>query len=283
LVLANKGYDVWIGNNRGNKHSRMHKTLNPNVDAEFWNYSFHEMGIYDIPAFINKIKMTSGVDKVTYIAHSQGTSQMFAGIATKPDYYKSVLNGFIALGPVTYMRHIGSTFLNLASQYNIDNVFQVLKINEVLNNTASVDQLDVFLCTNFGIICSGLLDMLADKNIKDDDMKRFLVFVGHFPSGSSSKSMKHFANNIRSGNFADPDNVPYNIDNIRGIPIGLFVGDDDRLATVLDNRMLKSELEKNNSLKFYKEYTKMGHSTFFLNKDNVYIDDLVNLLDQFHY
>ena len=27
LVLANRGYDVWLGNNRGNKHAKRHMQL----------------------------------------------------------------------------------------------------------------------------------------------------------------------------------------------------------------------------------------------------------------
>lgn len=37
--LADEGYDVWLGNTRGSKHSRKHKTLNPDTDVAFWKYS----------------------------------------------------------------------------------------------------------------------------------------------------------------------------------------------------------------------------------------------------
>ena len=41
FVLADAGYDVWMGNYRGNIYSRDHVRLNPNslVDSKFWIYS----------------------------------------------------------------------------------------------------------------------------------------------------------------------------------------------------------------------------------------------------
>lgn len=70
FIFANAGYDVWLGNSRGNKHSRRHTKLNPDKDAAFWAFSFQHMADYDLPAvfkFINNVTNQT----IHYFGHSQ--------------------------------------------------------------------------------------------------------------------------------------------------------------------------------------------------------------------
>lgn len=101
FLLAQKGYDVWMGNNRGNKFSRFHKYLDPDTDPEYWDFSFEEMGMLDDKAVIQHIKEVTGNKKVAYIGLSQGTTQMFYALAQDSDWFKEHMSIFVALAPVT--------------------------------------------------------------------------------------------------------------------------------------------------------------------------------------
>lgn len=73
-MLSDLGYDVWMCNARGNRYSKNHTSLNSDY-MEFWDFTFHEMGKYDLPANIDYILAKTGYDQLHYVGHSQVSLQ----------------------------------------------------------------------------------------------------------------------------------------------------------------------------------------------------------------
>ena len=124
FILADAGYDVWLGNSRGNYYSRHHKTLDPDKDQAFWDFSFAEMGKYDLPAIITKALAVSGAKKLSYVGHSQGTSQMFYALSYNEEWFLERVNLFVALGPVTNLANCKTGILRLMADSKIEGLLK---------------------------------------------------------------------------------------------------------------------------------------------------------------
>ena len=59
FILSRAGYDVWMGNNRGNRYSNTHLMLN-NKDRAYWDYYQEDMAKYDLPTFIDFVIEKTG-------------------------------------------------------------------------------------------------------------------------------------------------------------------------------------------------------------------------------
>lgn len=70
-LLYHLGYDVWLGNARGNTYSQGHVKYKRNgwrdERQRYWNFSWHEIGKYDLPASIDYIVGITGFPKIHYI------------------------------------------------------------------------------------------------------------------------------------------------------------------------------------------------------------------------
>jgi lysosomal acid lipase/cholesteryl ester hydrolase len=102
-VFCDGGFDVWLGNNRGNKYSKKSLHHGPN-SIKFWDYSIDDFAWHDIPDTIQYILDATRAGSISYIGFSQGTAQAFAALSIHPQLNEKV-KVFIALAPA--MRPLG--------------------------------------------------------------------------------------------------------------------------------------------------------------------------------
>lgn len=102
-TLADAGYEVWLANLRGNTLSRRHVSLDP-ASAKFWDYTFHEVGLYDLTALIDFILATTGQSKVHYVGWSGG-SAAFLAMGSERSAYMSKIASAHLLSPASFFTH----------------------------------------------------------------------------------------------------------------------------------------------------------------------------------
>lgn len=112
FIFANGNYDVWMGNSRGNKHSRNHTKFNPDKDKQFWEFSFQHMADFDLPAVFAYIHNITQ-QKIHYFGHSQGTMQMHIALAKRNPVVEGFLDKYFGFGPVAYVTNQNSSVINL--------------------------------------------------------------------------------------------------------------------------------------------------------------------------
>ncbi|KAK9471665.1 Alpha/beta hydrolase fold-1 [Dipodascopsis tothii] len=97
FLLVDRGYDVWLGNNRGNKYSKKHLSRTPG-EARFWDFSIDDFAMFDIPNTIDYILGVAKQPELAYLGFSQGSAQAFATLSIHPQLNEKV-KVFVGLAP----------------------------------------------------------------------------------------------------------------------------------------------------------------------------------------
>ncbi|KAL0127530.1 hypothetical protein PUN28_003064 [Cardiocondyla obscurior] len=280
LILADQGYDVWLGNIRGNTYSRAHVSLSPS-DSKFWNFSYHEMGVYDLPAMISYITNKTSQQLYTYIGHSMGTTASYIMATERPEIARMV-RMIISLAPAAFLEHMKSPlryFANIANEYQI--IAHFFGEDEFLPQNGVIELLAKLGCEvdNFEKeICSNIMFLLCGFDKEQFNYTLLPIILSHDPAGASTKTLVHFSQNIKSGNFCPYDygyeknqliynatKPPnYNLTTIT-IPIALFYGDNDWLVNSLDVKRLYRSLS--NVFLYRVSLPNFNHLDFIWGKD----------------
>ena len=180
FILARAGYDVWMGNNRGSRYSMAHTTLDRH-DKKFWDFYQEEMGLIDTPTFIDFILEKTGLEQISYIGHSEGTTQMFLGASLNPSYFTEKINLYIAMAPVATTAYMGGSWLTSHLRLIEFVVVDVLKYyNWFAPMPQAVELVDV-ICDTLPSVCLFIKNKLIHNDV--DNLERFDVFLSNEPSG----------------------------------------------------------------------------------------------------
>ncbi|VVC86707.1 unnamed protein product [Leptidea sinapis] len=201
-LLAEEGYDVWMGNARGNYYSRRHEWLRPDalLNTSFWNFSWDEIGHIDLPSMIDYTLEYTGKQQLHYIGFSQGTTSFFVMGSLRPEYNDKIIS-MHALAPVAYMANIPSLLFRALAPFatQIADVTNLLGIGELLSHSAFYTWAGQTLCTDeavFQPVCSNILFLLSGYSPDQLNTTMLPVIFGHFPAGSSIRQFTHYLQGI---------------------------------------------------------------------------------------
>ena len=303
-ILADAGYDVWIGNMRGNVYSRAHTKYNPKKDEAFWDFSFDEMANIDLPSMVYYILNATQQEKIAYVGHSQGTMIGFINFGREGSVLQNNVSVWTALAPVAHLGHLASPLRYLSTstiQKDLELYWHLLfGKNEFLPSSNIIKWLGEFACAN------PLIDRLACENIffvlfgpekKNLNETRMPVYVAHVPDGTSVKNMIHFAQGVQSNifapyNYSTPDEnkkhynqttpPEYTIKPMK-IPTIIFSGGADWLADPKDVEYIFDQIPS--STLVYRKYIQdYNHMDFIwaLNANKLVYPDLIQYMSKYH-
>lgn len=276
FILADSGFDVWIGNSRGNTWSRKHVKLDPRQDA-YWEFSYDEMAKKDLPAVINYITKITAQEQIYYVGHSQGTTIAFIAFSTMPEL-ASKIKMFFGLAPVATVAFSESpmTKLSIFPEFVIWDLFGR---KDFFPQSPLIKWFATKFCSHAPIseLCGNIFFVLCGFDEKNLNMSRTPVYTTHCPAGTSVQNMIHWSQAVhrgklmaydygKAGNMAhyNQSTPPmYHVEDMK-VPTALWSGGHDTLADPKDVDLLLKQVP---NLVYHKHIPHWEHLDFIWGLD----------------
>ncbi|KAJ5524427.1 hypothetical protein N7494_011077 [Penicillium frequentans] len=242
--LVEKGYDVWLGNNRGNKYAKKSTQFSPGSN-EFWDFSIDQFAFHDIPNSIEYILDVTTQPSLSYIGFSQGTAQAFATLSIHPLLNQKV-DVFVALAPAMAPSGLRNRIVDSLMKASPNFLFLLFGRRSILSSTTMWQT--ILYPPIYVRIIDTALSVLFNWQCRNITRTQKLAAYLHLYSFTSTKSVVHWFQIIRNKNFQFYDDelqtpfsivaserfykpVKYPTRNIK-TPIVLLYGGSDSLVDI---------------------------------------------------
>lgn len=242
--LVERGYDVWLGNNRGNKYAKKSVRFSPGSN-EFWDFSIDQFAFHDIPNSIEYILEVTGQPSLSYVGFSQGTAQAFATLSIHP-LLNQKIDVFVALAPAMAPSGLRNRIVDSLMKASPDFLFLLFGRRSILSSTTMWQT--ILYPPIYVRIIDTALAVLFNWRCRNITRTQKLAAYLHLYSFTSTKSVVHWFQIIRNKNFQFYDDelhapfsivaserfykpVKYPTRNIK-TPIVLLYGDSDSLVDI---------------------------------------------------
>lgn len=208
--LVQKGYDVWLGNNRGNKYAKKSVHSSPGTN-EFWDFSIDQFAFHDIPDSIEYILEVTGQTSLSYVGFSQGTAQAFATLAIHP-LLNQKIDVFVALAPAMAPSGLRNRIVDSLMKASPDFLFLLFGRRSILSSTTMWQT--ILYPPIYVRIIDTALSVLFNWKCRNISRTQKLAAYMHLYSFTSTKSVVHWFQMIRNKNFQfydDELHAPFSI------------------------------------------------------------------------
>ncbi|KAG5636637.1 hypothetical protein H0H81_007346 [Sphagnurus paluster] len=197
FVLAEQGYDVWLGNNRGNKYSKKSIHSGPN-SSKFWDFSIDDFAWHDIPDSIQYILDITKSSKLSYIGFSQGTAQAFAALSIHPQLNEKI-DVFIALAPALSPAGLAANIVDSLMKTSPTLLFLFFGRKSILSSAAMWQS--IIYPPIFTKLIDRSLIFLFNWHSHNISPAQKIGAYAHLYSFASVKSVVHWFQIMRNGAF----------------------------------------------------------------------------------
>ena len=126
---------------------------------------------------------------------------MVYALTESQEYWKSKVNLFVALAPITRLDHTTNGLLSFfaGAVSLVGNTLTLFHVYDLFGSGTSV--LTKGVCGIIPNSASSWRGFVITHDPSLDSEDRFQVYMGHFPAGASVQSLWHYAQNINAHNM----------------------------------------------------------------------------------